>query len=141
MTPTQGTRNGIIGNRYYYNDGTFNFHFHDNYRLAFNCGYVGNFRVLSNDTSYENQWTFLSLRHDGSNNTIRFSINNTFYNTNLPKSVPVNVYMSGTSFDTVIAKEQSYCQIYIGTMTVHNKFLTDDEVLNYYNAQKGRFGL
>jgi hypothetical protein len=141
MTFTQGTRNGIIGNRYYYNDGNFNFHFHDNSRLAFNCGYDANFRVLSYDTSYENQWTFLSLRHDGGNNIIRFSINNTFYNTNLPKAVPVDVYMSGTSFNTVIAKEQSNCQIYIGTITVHNKFLTDDDVLNYYNAQKGRFGL
>jgi hypothetical protein len=146
-TTRTGDRYGIIGNRYIYDTGYFNFHVHSNnvnqYSLAYNNGYLNNFVVGPSVLDLRNQWLFISIRHNGdlTTNAVRFSINTSFTNANLPFTVPIGVYMSSTDLNLVIAKEQSYHWMNMSTINVYNRFLSDQEILQNYNALRGRFGL
>jgi hypothetical protein len=146
-TTRTGDRYGIIGNKYYSGLGYFNFHIHSNndtqYVLAYNNGYTANFTTGPSVLNLRNQWIFISVRHDGdlTTNSVRFSINTDFTNANLTYTVPIGVYMSATDLDLVIAKEQSYMWMNMSNLSVYNRFLSDAEVLQNYNALKGRFGL
>jgi hypothetical protein len=146
-TTRTGDRYGIIGNRYYYNTGYFNFHVHSNtvdqYSLAYNNGYDGNFVLGPSVLDLRNQWLFVSVRHNGdlTTNAVRFSINTSFTNASLRFAVPIGVYMSSTDLNLVIAKEESYHWMNISNINVYNRFLSDQEILQNYNALRGRFGL
>jgi hypothetical protein len=143
-------RDGIIGQRYYFDLG-FSFHIHCNPNslyasLAFNIGSNANFNIMPNIdwSQYTNQLIFVSFRHKGTTRAIRYSVGSNFYNTSLPLVVSVENYMTDETNDVHLIRYSGaggYREKTIYNLQVYNKWLSDSEVLQNYNATKGRFGL
>jgi len=101
--------------------------------------YGTNYKPLFNVTSTElpnNSWCFLGMRfkNDGTLSGFFNGINKNTVNKSIG-SLSTGDFLIG--YD----KGGAYGGGNIGTVLLYNRALTDDEILQNYNAQKGRFGL
>ena len=141
-------RDGIIGQQYYYGLG-FSFEIHGNGAAvspAFNIGANANFQNLNAPvwSAYTNTPVFISMTHDGTTKSINYSLNNTFYATGLPQAVTGNTYMSDVTNNVQLVQYTSaggYRGKTIHYMSVYNRVLSQQEVLQIYNSVRGRFNL
>jgi hypothetical protein len=146
-TTTQ--RDSLFGQQYYYGNG-FSIEIHGNgtqpRNLGYNIGANANFATLSGPTysNFTYQPTFISLTHDGTTKQIRFSINGTFYSATLPQVVSVGNFMNDNTFNVQVARfdrgEGFYNKSFY-YLSTYNRVLSDSEVLQNFNALRGRFGL
>jgi hypothetical protein len=143
-------RDGIIGQQYYSSIG-FSFEIHCNPNVAyaspaFNIGANANFQNLSTPlwSAYTNTPVFISMTHDGTTKAINYSLNNTFYTTALPQVVSGGTYMSDVTNNVQLVQYTSaggYRAKTIHYMSVYNRVLSQQEVLQIYNSVRGRFNL
>jgi hypothetical protein len=141
-------RDGIIGQQYYYGLG-FSFEIHGNglaVSPAFNIGAGANFQNLNTPvwSAYTNTPVFISMTHDGTTKSINYSLNNTFYATGLPQVVSGGTYMSDVTNNVQLVQYTSaggYRAKTIHYMSVYNRVLSQQEVLQIYNSVRGRFNL
>jgi hypothetical protein len=146
-TTTQ--RDSLFGQQYYYGNG-FSIEIHGNStqprNLGYNIGAIGNFAVLSGPTysNFTYQPTFISLTHDGTTKQVRFSVNGSFYTATLPQVVSVGNFMNDTTFNVQVARfdrgEGFYNKSFY-YLSTYNRVLSDSEVLQNYNALRGRYGI
>jgi hypothetical protein len=143
-------RDGIIGQQYYYGLG-FSFEIHCNPNNtyaspAFNIGANANFQNLNTPSwsAYTNVPVFISLTHDGTTKSINYSLNNTFYSTGLPQVVSGGTYMSDVTNNVQLVQYTSaggYRGKTIHYLSIYNRVLSQQEVLQIYNSVRGRFKL
>lgn len=119
------------------NNGTrnFNFYIYNNgsgYQLHFSAGSWGLSNVVSLVTG---QWYVFAATQDA--NTIRYYVNDVLVGTTT--SAPLYQYQSSTN--EFLGNADNYWYGEINTALIYKKCLSTDEILQNFNALKGRFGL
>jgi hypothetical protein len=106
-----------------------NFHYNDSSSTSVS--------LSSNVNVGINKWCCITVTVDSLNNNVKIYINGEFKNSNgiLPiANLRTNIFLGGQNSSLLYPSQFGIVQIY-------NRVLTADEVLQNYNATKGRFGL
>jgi hypothetical protein len=101
--------------------------------------------IASSNSLLINNWYFISITYSGTSNTsgVSFYINGVKTTNNIITRDGLTQNISNTA-NTLISGRLTNSIYYTGRMfsfTAYNKVLTASEVLQNYNATKGRFGL
>jgi hypothetical protein len=96
--------------------------------------YDGNTEVISSTNIQANIWTSVSITKEST--TASVYINGILSKTGSISSSPITRYTIGTRVDGVWPYKGNISQV-----SIYNRALTASEVLQNYNATKGRFGL
>jgi len=108
-------------------------------------GFDGGLYIGGSGTSgdwNDNTWRMLTFTHTGSTNNLFINGSQATFSTAGDQTIP---FFGGTGFLISIGRRQQsntlFYQGNISIVSVYNRVLSAAEVLQNYNAQKGRFGL
>ena len=138
-TPNSGTNQQIIARRNV-NDGTFTMLKAANNFLQFITRNSDNTRlIMTLNSVLSTNWTHLVHTYDGT--TVSGYVNGTLDNSSTAISGPLNT--SGTFYMQIARNSNNinYFNGKLGVVRAYNRSLSAAEILQNYNAQRGRFGV
>ena len=110
--------------------------------IFFNTNEFGNYDPAYNNTGYSftnGEWFHFAVTRDSVNKTLKWYVNGVLNQEYTTTSSIYRKTNNGISFGHL--DNNNYLNGSIGPCQIYNRALTATEVLQNYNAQKGRFGL